>query len=141
LYRYTQARRTTAAAAAGAAGGDGDDGRSTGGGSSPTTTTSHVAASGDDDAPAPDALGDGEGVVFFDLCSGKGFTSILLAHRYPKARVLMFDKNEKMNLSHLDAPSLGNRVTFHAADLYADDTAALMRDAVVGGGCTSCESS
>ena len=32
---------------------------------------------------------------------GKGFTSVLLAHRYPKARILMFDKNKKINLSHL----------------------------------------
>lgn len=83
------------------------------------------------DLDAFDGLGDGEGVVFFDLCSGKGFTSILLAHRYPKARVLMFDKNEKMNLRHLESQHLASRVTFHPADLYAEDTAALVRDAVI----------
>lgn len=105
-------------------------------GSTGAPTTSCGAAS---DAPLEvvvrddedfDGLGDGEGVVFFDLCSGKGFTSILLAHRYPKARVLMFDKNEKMNLRHLESQHLASRVTFHPADLYAEDTAALVRDAV-----------
>lgn len=118
----------------GVGGESGGGGRSIGGGGSPTTSCG--AAS---DAPPEvvvrdegerDGLGDGEGIVFFDLCSGKGFTSILLAHRYPKARVLMFDKNEKMNLRHLESRHLVRRVTFHPADLYDDDTAAVVRDAV-----------
>ena len=115
---------------------DGDSSSSGGGGggcgdtTTTTTTTSDDDGGGEDgEARAADVIGDGEGVVFFDLCSGKGFTSILLAHRYPKARVLMFDKNEKMNLRHLESASLAGRVTFHAADLYSHDTAALMRDA------------
>jgi hypothetical protein len=72
-----------------------------------------------------DPLGDGTDVVFFDLCSGKGFTSVFLAHRYPKARVVMIDANKRMNLTHLE--SLSPRVTFHCLDLYSAETAALLR--------------
>jgi hypothetical protein len=74
-----------------------------------------------------DPLGDGTDVVFFDLCSGKGFTSVFLAHRYPKCRVVMIDSNAKMNLTHLNSESLSNRVTFHNLDLYAQETRLLMR--------------
>ena len=76
-------------------------------------------------------LGDGTDVIFFDLCSGKGFTSVFLAHRYPKARVVMIDANKRMNLTHLE--SLSPRVTFHCLDLYSAETAALLeaRDARV----------
>ena len=72
-----------------------------------------------------DPLGDGTDVVFFDLCSGKGFTSVFLAHRYPNARVVMVDANKKMNLTHLR--SLAPRVTFHCLDLYGEETLALLR--------------
>ena len=72
-----------------------------------------------------DPLGDGTDVIFFDLCSGKGFTSVFLAHRYPKARVVMIDANKRMNLTHLE--SLSPRVTFHCLDLYSAETAALLR--------------
>ena len=72
-----------------------------------------------------DPLGDGTDVVFFDLCSGKGFTSVFLAHRYPNARVVMVDANAKMNLTHLQ--SLAPRVTFHCLDLYGEETLALLR--------------
>ena len=72
-----------------------------------------------------DPLGDGTDVVFFDLCSGKGFTSVFLAHRYPNARVVMVDANAKMNLTHLK--SLAPRVTFHCLDLYGEETLALLR--------------
>ena len=72
-----------------------------------------------------DPLGDGTDVVFFDLCSGKGFTSVFLAHRYPEARVVMVDANARMNLTHLE--SLRPRVTFHCLDLYSAETMALMR--------------
>ena len=82
-----------------------------------------------------DPLGDGDGVVIFDLCSGKGFTSILLAHRYPRARVLMLDNNKKINLAHLH--SLHPRVTFHCVDLYAPEALELVRDAVALHGSTA----
>ena len=75
-------------------------------------------------APGTDPLGDGTDVVFFDLCSGKGFTSVFLAHRYPKARVVMVDANKRMNLKHLE--SLAPRVTFHCLDLYSAETMALL---------------
>ena len=93
----------------------------------PTPTALDATARGDGD-DAGDPLGDGAGVVIFDLCSGKGFTSLLLAHRYPKARVFMVDKCAKMNLKHLD--SLAGRVSFSAADLYARDVEVLIRDAL-----------
>ena len=82
-----------------------------------------------------DPLGDGDGVVIFDLCSGKGFTSILLAHRYPRARVLMLDNNKKINLAHLH--SLHPRVTFHCVDLYAPEALEIVRDAVALHGSTA----
>ncbi|MDB9924939.1 SAM-dependent methyltransferase [bacterium] len=73
-----------------------------------------------------DPLGDGTGCVFFDLCSGKGFLSLFLAHRYPKSKVVMIDSNKKMNLNHLK--SLEGRVSFHCLDLHADETLELMRN-------------
>jgi hypothetical protein len=88
-----------------------------------------VPAAAADGTGADDPLGDGEGVVLFDLCSGKGFTSIFLAHRYPKARILMFDFNRKMNLKHL--PSLAPNVTFHRLNLYDDQVQSLVSDAVI----------
>ena len=75
-----------------------------------------LPAAAADGTCADDPLGDGDGVVLFDLCSGKGFTSIFLSHRYPKARILMFDFDRKMNLKHL--PSLAPRVSFHRLNLY-----------------------
>ena len=74
-----------------------------------------------------DPLGDGAGVVIFDLCSGKGFAALFLAHRYPRARVHMLDSNRKMNLDHLD--SLHPRVTFECLDIYDDAALKLVRDA------------
>ena len=88
-----------------------------------------MPAAAADGTGADDPLGDGEGVVLFDLCSGKGFTSIFLAHKYPKARILMFDFNRKMNLKHL--PSLAPNVTFHRLNLYDDEVQSLVADAVI----------
>lgn len=91
-----------------------------------------LPAAAADGTCADDPLGDGDGVVLFDLCSGKGFTSIFLSHRYPKARILMFDFDRKMNLKHL--PSLAPRVSFHRLNLYDDEVERLVSDAVISHG-------
>ena len=43
----------------------------------------------------------GEGLVFVDLCAGRGMLSILMAHFFPAARVLMVDADPKIKLPHL----------------------------------------
>eukprot|EP01105_Mastigella_eilhardi_P005183 TRINITY_DN16954_c0_g1_i1.p1 TRINITY_DN16954_c0_g1~~TRINITY_DN16954_c0_g1_i1.p1 ORF type:complete len:422 (-),score=107.40 TRINITY_DN16954_c0_g1_i1:70-1296(-) len=41
-------------------------------------------------------------IALFDVCSGKGFTAVLLTHMFPGVPVYMLDKNKKMNLNHLE---------------------------------------
>jgi hypothetical protein len=46
-------------------------------------------------------------IVFFDMCSGKGYNSIVLYANLPehlkdKSQLIMLDKDTSMNLSHLD---------------------------------------
>jgi hypothetical protein len=55
--------------------------------------------------------------VFFDLCSGKGFMSIILAREYPDETIFMLDSNKNMNLSHLKACE---NVKFQNIDLYSE---------------------
>ena len=56
-------------------------------------------------------------VFFFDMCSGKGYTSVVLYSALPewirtKSRIIMLDKTTKMNLSHLE-PLNGSVVFEH----------------------------
>eukprot|EP01119_Soliformovum_irregulare_P021194 TRINITY_DN7009_c0_g1_i1.p1 TRINITY_DN7009_c0_g1~~TRINITY_DN7009_c0_g1_i1.p1 ORF type:complete len:298 (-),score=59.22 TRINITY_DN7009_c0_g1_i1:3-896(-) len=55
-------------------------------------------------------------IVLFDVCSGKGFSSILLSFRFPNARIHMIDSCKVMNVSHLK--SMPN-VTLDIADIFA----------------------
>ena len=61
----------------------------------------------DGDGPPRDARGEprrtdsGSGLVFVDLCAGRGMLSIVLAHFFPQARVLMVDSDPKIKLPHL----------------------------------------
>ena len=61
----------------------------------------------DGDGPPRDAHGEprrtdsGSGLVFVDLCAGRGMLSIVLAHFFPQARVLMVDSDPKIKLPHL----------------------------------------
>jgi methylase of polypeptide subunit release factors len=36
-------------------------------------------------------------MVLFDICSGKGFTALLLSKAFPLARVVMIDSDAVMN--------------------------------------------
>ena len=62
-------------------------------------------------------------VVFFDMASGKGLTSIVLAKKYPNATVHMLDNNGKMNLDHLSAVPT---VQFKNIDLFSEEAEKLI---------------
>ena len=49
----------------------------------------------------PQRTDSGSGLVFVDLCAGRGMLSIVLAHFFPQARVLMVDSDPKIKLPHL----------------------------------------
>ena len=56
---------------------------------------------------ALEALARGPGLVV-DLCSGKGFSSVLLALERPELAVLMVDSDQRILLDHVDAlPNVG----------------------------------
>ena len=67
-------------------------------------------------------------VVFFDMASGKGLTSIVLAKKYPNATVHMLDNNGKMNLDHLSAVPT---VQFKNIDLFSEEAETLIMDALI----------
>ena len=67
-------------------------------------------------------------VVFFDMASGKGLTSIVLAKKYPNATVHMLDNNGKMNLDHLGAVPT---VQFKNIDLFSEEAETLIMDALI----------
>ena len=69
-----------------------------------------------------------EKVVFFDMASGKGFTSIVLAKKFPSSTVHMLDNNKNMNLSHLDAVPT---VQFKNIDLFSEEAESLIMDALI----------
>ena len=44
----------------------------------------------------------GRGLRVADLCAGKGWTSLFLAHRFPEGRFLMLDRDGRRDLRHLE---------------------------------------
>mmetsp|Transcript_10353 Transcript_10353/g.30894 ORF Transcript_10353/g.30894 Transcript_10353/m.30894 type:complete len:156 (+) Transcript_10353:238-705(+) len=71
----------------------------------------------------------GEGMVVFDVCSGKGLGATLLSFLLPRGRVVMLDSNGGMDLSHLRArPNL----SFRHVDLFSADTPAVLREEAAG---------
>ena len=74
-----------------------------------------------------EALARGPGLVV-DLCSGKGFSSVLLALERPELAVLMVDSDHRILLDHVDA--LPN-VRFVRADICAPGFGAAL-DAALG---------
>ena len=70
--------------------------------------------------------GAGEDLIFIELCSGRGFVSIVLATEFPKSRVYMIDNDTKMNVDHVKA--FDDRVTFHALDVHDAATEDFIRD-------------
>ena len=69
---------------------------------------------------------DGGDLILFDLCSGRGFVSIVLASEFPNARVFMIDNDTTMNVEHVE--SFGERLTFHALDAFHDETETFIRE-------------
>ena len=87
----------------------------------------------DGDGPPRDAHGEprrtdsGSGLVFVDLCAGRGMLSIVLAHFFPQARVLMVDSDPKIKLPHLACLPT---VEHHLLDVQSAKTLDLVRGAV-----------
>ena len=71
----------------------------------------------------------GAGLVFVELCSGRGCLSMLLAHEFPDATIHMCDADARMKLTHLTHPSMRN-VTFHLEDVFTDEAKRTVVDAV-----------
>ena len=69
----------------------------------------------------------GSGLVFVDLCSGSGMLSIVVAHFFPAARVLMVDANPKIKLPHLACLPT---VEHHLLDVQSTKALDLVRGAV-----------
>jgi len=65
-----------------------------------------------------DGGGDGDGLVLIELCSGRGFVSLVLADAFPKARIYMIDRDTTMDVSHVETYG-GARMSFHALDLHS----------------------
>jgi len=78
-------------------------------------------------SPSTSSPDHGEGLVFVDLCAGRGMLSIVLANRFPKSKVLMVDADPKIKLPHL--ASLPT-VTHHLLDILSDDMSELIHQAV-----------
>ena len=76
-----------------------------------------------------DAHRTGAGLVFVELCSGRGCLSMLLAHEFPDATIHMCDADARMKLPHLAHPSMRN-VTFHLEDVFTDEAKRTVVDAV-----------
>ena len=70
--------------------------------------------------------------VVVDLCSGKGFGSVIMAHEFPEARIIMidYDRTGKM------VPLAHDRCSFHRIDIhgatFVNDLAGIIAK-VVGG--------
>lgn len=69
----------------------------------------------------------GEGLIFVDFCAGRGMLSIVLAHNFPKAKVLMVDCDAKIKLPHLNSMPT---ITHHLMDINGPTMAALVTKAV-----------
>lgn len=78
-------------------------------------------------------LGDaGERLLFVELCSGRGFLSLVLGDAFPRARIRMIDNDTRMDVSHVKAFSSAN-TSFHALDLLSDECEAFIRETAESG--------
>ncbi|KAL1521126.1 hypothetical protein AB1Y20_022680 [Prymnesium parvum] len=76
-----------------------------------------------------EAAANGAGLTVLDVCSGKGLTSVLLRRALPEARVVMFDLNGEMELSHL---ALDPRLDFVLLDLFSREAPAILHERLEG---------
>ena len=86
---------------------------------------------------APQAAGrvgvDGRGVVFLDVCSGRGLTAVLLSFILPGARVVLFDANGAMDLAHVASRP---QLRFCHLDLFGASASGALRQAAEAEGAT-----
>jgi len=83
----------------------------------------------DRNAGKGDWEGDGSGLIFVELCSGRGFVSLALADAFPKARIYMIDCDTDMDVSHVRAFG-ADRISFHMFDLFSSECEAFVRELV-----------
>ena len=76
----------------------------------------------------------GKGFVVLDVCSGKGFASVLVSLLQPLAQVVMLDVDGGMDLSHVAArPNLA----FQPLDLFSGDAPAVLAGLASGKACVA----
>jgi hypothetical protein len=85
------------------------------------STTGSASSSNEDDS-----------IRFVELCSGKGFLSVLLSFEYPRARIDMVDISETIDLTHLRAKE-ANHITFHRLDLKSESMCQIIDGACANG--------
>jgi len=71
---------------------------------------------------------DGEGLLFLDLCSGKGCLATLLSFVFPKATIIMVDNDTRMKLPHVKARP---NIKYHYADIRSKFFMSWARDTVM----------
>ena len=72
-----------------------------------------------------------EHLVFYDVCSGKGILSFLLAILFPEVpKIIMIDSNADMNLVHLNAECCSS-ITYKNYDIFSKDFAHFLSTEVV----------
>ena len=57
----------------------------------------------------------GNNCIIIDICSGKGFFGVLVSHILTKSKVILLDKNKKINIKHFNSCS---NVDFHIVDIH-----------------------
>ncbi|EKX37455.1 hypothetical protein GUITHDRAFT_116419 [Guillardia theta CCMP2712] len=72
-----------------------------------------------------EAMAAGDQVVMLDVCSGKGFTGLLLSLEFPRASVYLLDANGNMNMSHCSSQ---DNLSFLHFDLFSSRAAEVLVD-------------
>jgi len=68
-------------------------------------------------------------LVILDVCSGRGTVALLLAYLFPRARVVMFDKNDAMDLGHVGSRA---NLDYVELDVFGRGAAAALAAATRG---------
>lgn len=76
-----------------------------------------------------DVHGSGRGVTFVELCSGRGFVSLVLVDAFPESKVRMIDNDTKMNVSHVERFCDPDQMSFHVMDVRSEECEKFVVDA------------
>ncbi|KAL1526532.1 hypothetical protein AB1Y20_015241 [Prymnesium parvum] len=71
----------------------------------------------------------GQGVLVLDVCSGKGLGATLVSFLLPRGRVVMFDANGNMDLSHVKSRP---NMSFRHLDIFSDGAPSVLRSETAG---------